>query len=82
MENSLTVLLIIGAISVVTNLGAAHHKSGAAMLVAPLHIAVLWFGFQWASWLGAVGSLLAVVFVSALIAKTVFKNSIQRVRSY
>lgn len=69
MDGSLITLLIVGVVAVLCNVGAAMHKSGAAMLALPLQAAVLWFGYQWNGVWGLVIAFFVVNAVSIIISK-------------
>jgi hypothetical protein len=81
MDNtSLVVLLVVSAISIICNIAAAHHQSGPATLAIPLQLAVLWFGFQWNGFIGAIVAFIIANLVAILLCHTIFKRSIANIQ--
>ena len=71
MDGNLIGLIVAGVLNIGLILAeSAKNKNGQSAFKLPIIIsglAVVWFGFQWKSWLGAVGSYAAVLLILGVV---------------
>lgn len=78
MDGNLIGLLIAGTINISCIVGAAYGKTALKPVIILSGLAVVWFGFQWQSWLGAIGSYVAILVIIAILRSTVLKQSLDK----
>jgi|GEM_PF-4891787 len=71
MDSNLVWLIATGVLNIGFILAESaknkHGQSAFKPLIVLSGIAVVWFGFRWQSWLGAIGSYIAVLAVLGMI---------------
>lgn len=67
MDGNLTILIIVGTLAIGSMVAASRQKARAKPATILLNILVVWFGFQWQSWIGATGAFLIIILITKLI---------------
>lgn len=78
MDGNLTWLIAAGIINIFCIVREAYGKASLKPLVILSGIAVVWFGFQWQSWLGAIGSYVGILVIVGVLRSTVLKRSLDQ----
>lgn len=82
MDGNLITLIIVGIFAIGSMLAASLKQSWAKATTVILNILVLWFGFQWQSWVGAIGAFIAVIFLTFILSRTLFKNAVAKANNW
>lgn len=82
MDGNLIILIIVSILAVASMLAASLKQSWAKATTIILNILVLWFGFQWNSWIGAAGAFVIVLLVTFILSRTLFKNAIAKANGW
>lgn len=82
MDGNLTILLIVGTLAIASMLAASLKQAWAKATTIILNILVLWFGFQWKSWLGAIGAFLIAFILTFILSRTVFRTAVAKANKW
>lgn len=78
MDSNLIWLIVVGVLNIAFIVAeSAKNKRGHTAfkpLIILSGLAVVWFGFQWQSWLGAIGIYMLVLLLAATIKNTIIRN--------
>lgn len=78
MDYKIELLLIAAVINIACLIGAAYGKTALKPLVILSGVAVVWLGFLWQSFLGAVGSYIGILLIVGILRSTVLKRSLDK----
>lgn len=75
MDGNLMGLMVSGIINILCIIGSSYGKPMKPLIILS-GLVVIWFGFQWGSWLGAVGSYVAILVIIGILRSTALKRTL------
>lgn len=82
MDSNLIILIITSVLAIGSMLAASLRQSWAKTTTIILNILVLWFGFQWQSWLGAIGGFASVLLLTFILSRTLLRNAVAKTNNW